>query len=65
MSRPGGDVVIVGGGIVGCACAYALAKRGARAVLLEYGTTGMQATNAAAGMLAPLTETHEPGPMVE
>ncbi|MHB8378023.1 MAG: glycine oxidase ThiO [Dehalococcoidia bacterium] len=65
MSRPGGDVVIVGGGIVGCACAYELAKRGARAVLLEYGTTGMQATNAAAGMLAPLTETHEPGPLLE
>lgn len=65
MSGPGGDVVIVGGGIVGCACAYELAKRGAKAVLLEYGTTGMQATNAAAGMLAPLTETHEPGPMLE
>lgn len=59
------DVIIVGGGIVGCACAYHLAKRGAKVTLLEYGKTGMQATNAAAGMLAPLTETHEPGPMLE
>ena len=31
------DVVIVGGGIVGCATAYYLAKRGVRAVLLEKG----------------------------
>jgi glycine oxidase len=53
-SRP--DVLIIGGGIVGCACAYELAKRGAAVTLLEYGKTGMQATNAAAGMLAPLTE---------
>lgn len=59
------DVVVVGGGIVGCACAYELAKAGARVTLLEYGTTGMQATNAAAGMLAPLIEAHGPGPMLE
>ncbi len=61
----GGDIVIVGAGIVGSACAYELAKRGARVVLLDYGRAGMQATNAAAGMLAPLTETHTPGPMLE
>jgi len=50
------DVLIIGGGIVGCACAYELTKRGVSVTLLEYGKTGMQATNAAAGMLAPLTE---------
>jgi glycine oxidase len=59
------DVVIVGAGIVGCACAYELAKAGARVTVLEYGRIGMQATNAAAGMLAPLTEKDEPGPMFE
>jgi glycine oxidase len=59
------DVVIVGGGIVGCACAYELAKAGARVTLLEYGKTGMQATNAAAGMLAPMIEAADPaGPML-
>ena len=58
------DVVIVGGGIVGCACAYELAKAGAAVTLLEYGKTGMQATNAAAGMLAPMIEAHVPGPMM-
>jgi glycine/D-amino acid oxidase-like deaminating enzyme len=31
------DVVIVGGGIVGCATAYALARRGVRAVVIERG----------------------------
>ncbi len=58
------DVLIIGGGIVGCACAYELAKRGASVTLLEYGKTGMQATNAAAGMLAPLTERHAPDTMM-
>ena len=43
-------VVIVGGGIVGLACAYDCAKTGASVTMLEYGKTGMQATNAAAGM---------------
>jgi glycine oxidase len=59
------DVVVIGGGIVGCACAYELAKAGAKVTLLEYGKTGMQATNAAAGMLAPLIESSGPGPMLE
>lgn len=57
------DVVIVGGGIVGCACAYELAKAGASVTLLEYGKTGMQSTNAAAGMLAPMIEAQTPGAM--
>jgi glycine oxidase len=60
----GSDVAIVGGGIVGCACAWELAKAGAHVTLLEYGKTGMQATNAAAGMLAPLIESEGPGPML-
>lgn len=59
------DVVIAGGGIVGLACAYELAKAGARVTLLEYGKTGMQATNAAAGMLAPALEAAGPGPMLD
>jgi glycine/D-amino acid oxidase-like deaminating enzyme len=31
------DVVVVGGGIVGCATAYYLARRGARVIVLERG----------------------------
>jgi glycine oxidase len=56
------DVVVIGGGIVGLASAYELARGGAKVTLLEYGKTGMQATNAAAGMLAPLIEAHDTGP---
>jgi len=58
------DVAIIGGGIVGLACAYELAGAGARVTVLEYGKPGMQATNAAAGMLAPLGVAEGPGPMV-
>lgn len=64
MTARTSDVLIIGGGIVGCACAYELAKRGARVTLLEYGKTGMQATNAAAGLLAPLGESGAPTPML-
>lgn len=51
----GSDVVIVGGGIVGMACAYELARERVAVTLLEYGKAGMQATNAAAGMLTPIS----------
>jgi glycine oxidase len=59
------DVVIVGGGIIGLACAYELQESGASVTVLEYGKTGMQATNAAAGMLAPLIEAHDEGLMFD
>lgn len=61
----GSSVVVIGAGIVGCACAYELARRGADVTLLEYGRTGMQATNAAAGMLCPLAESPGDGPMLQ
>lgn len=47
------DVVIVGGGIIGCASARALAARGARVLVVERGRPGRAATWAAAGMLSP------------
>lgn len=59
------DIVVIGGGVVGLACAYELTNAGASVTLLEYGKTGMQATNAAAGMLAPIIESHGPGPMLD
>ena len=64
MAARTSDVLIIGGGIVGCACAYELAKRGVRVTLVEYGKTGMQATNAAAGLLAPLGEADDPNPIM-
>ena len=48
------EVVIVGGGIVGCAIAYFLAKRGVRATIIEKETVGSCASGLAAGLLNPL-----------
>ncbi len=50
------DVVIVGGGVVGCAAAYYLAKAGASVTLLERDGLAGGASGAAAGMLVPPPE---------
>ncbi len=51
--KPSSDVIVVGGGIIGCAAAYDLAKAGASVTLLEAGEVAGQASGAAAGMLIP------------
>jgi len=51
------DVVIVGGGIIGLTIARALAKRGARdVVLIEKDQPGLEASWAAGGILGPQAE---------
>jgi glycine oxidase len=45
---------VVGGGIIGCATADALARSGARVTLFERGVPGGEASSAAAGMLTAL-----------
>jgi glycine oxidase len=51
------EVVIIGGGVIGLACARALALRGVRDVLLiERSSLGAESSFAAAGMLAPQAE---------
>jgi glycine oxidase len=61
------DVVIVGGGIVGCAAAYHLAARGGvRVALLERGgEVGGESTRAAAGILNPFYAASEPSPFFD
>lgn len=50
-------IVIVGGGVMGCATALELANRGARdVILLERAVPGAEASSAAAGMLAAQIE---------
>ncbi len=49
-------VLVVGGGIIGCATAYELAKAGCAVTLLERATPGAEASGAAAGLLAPIGE---------
>jgi glycine oxidase len=58
------DAVVVGGGVIGCAVARELARRGARTVVLERGEVGAEATAAAAGMVAPQAECERPGPVL-
>lgn len=58
------DVAIIGGGVIGCAAAYALATAGLRVLLLERGQIACEASGEAAGMLAPQAEASEAGPFL-
>jgi len=49
-------VAVVGGGIIGCATAWELARSGCAVTLFERATPGAEASSAAAGILAPLGE---------
>ncbi len=53
------DVIIVGGGLMGCSVAYWLAKEGAQVVVLERSVPGAEASSAAAGILGPTVESFE------
>ncbi|HTK10562.1 MAG TPA: glycine oxidase ThiO [Ktedonobacteraceae bacterium] len=46
------DVLIVGGGVIGCSLAYHLRQRGIEVTLLERTTIGSEASGAAAGLFA-------------
>jgi len=60
-----GDVVIVGGGIVGMATAYYLAKGGVASVVIERDAIGSHASGYAYGGLSPLSGFGIPGPLAE
>lgn len=45
------DVIVIGGGIIGCACALRLAQRGRRVTLLERAASGKAASWASAGIV--------------
>jgi len=59
------DVVVVGGGLIGCAVARELALRGVRTIVVERGDVGAEASSAAAGMVAPQAESEGPGPVLQ
>jgi glycine oxidase len=50
------DIVVVGAGIIGCAVAHELARRGASVQLVDQRHAGQGATQASAGILAPYIE---------
>jgi glycine oxidase len=59
------DIIVVGAGIVGCAVAYELARRGASVEVIDERPVGMGATQASAGVLAPFLEAREGSPLLE
>ncbi|MGR4064052.1 MAG: glycine oxidase ThiO [Vulcanimicrobiaceae bacterium] len=56
MRTNGGDVVIVGAGLIGLSVAWELARLGARVRVFDRGEAARAASWAGAGMLAPHTE---------
>lgn len=59
------DVVVVGGGIIGCSIARALVRRGRSVTLVERARVGREASWDAAGMLAPQAEAEEAGSFLD
>jgi len=53
------DVIVIGGGLMGCSVAYQLAKEGIRVAVLERSVPGAEASSAAAGILGPSVESFE------
>jgi glycine oxidase len=59
------EAIVVGGGIVGLAAARELAGLGLRAVVVERGRIGEEASSAAAGMLAPQVHAEARTPLLD
>lgn len=49
------DVIVIGGGVIGCSIALRLAQGGVKVALIERDRIGCEASRAAAGMLLPQT----------
>lgn len=59
------DVLVVGAGIVGCAIAHELARRGVSVEVVDHRPVGMGATQASAGVLAPFIEAPDGNPLLD
>jgi len=57
--------LIVGGGIIGGSIAWRLAAEGVAVTVFERGRLGLEASWAAAGILAPQAEAEGPGPILD
>jgi glycine oxidase len=63
MSRS--EIIIVGGGVIGLSVAYALAREGIAAMVLDRGELGRAASWAGAGIIAPASNRETNPPWVE
>ena len=59
------DVIVVGAGVIGCAVAWELARRGVPVEIVDDRPVGMGATQASAGVLAPYIEAREGSPLLD
>lgn len=57
------DVIVIGGGIIGCSIALALAERGSRVAIIERQFLGAEASSAAIGGLTPQSDEFTRGPL--
>jgi len=63
--RRSADAVVVGGGVIGLAVAYSLAREELAVTLVERGRVGREASWAAAGYLSFQGSSNRPGPRLE
>lgn len=59
------DVIIVGGGIIGCAVSFFLAKAGVRPLILEKTAVAAEASSGGAGLLSVQAHTDEAGALFD
>ena len=65
IGRLAPDVLVVGGGVIGCAVADELAGRGRSVLVVDRGALGGEASSAAAGVLAVASGSERDGPRLE
>lgn len=58
------EVLIVGGGLIGCTVALRLRQAGVAVTVLERSVPGAESSSVAAGILGPAIESHAIGPML-
>jgi glycine oxidase len=59
------DVIVIGGGVIGCSIAWRLAQAGLKVTVIERGRVGCEASRAAAGMLSPQGGAESAGPFFD
>jgi glycine oxidase len=61
MTKP--EVIVIGAGVIGSACAYELADAGASVTVFDARRVGQGASQASAGALCPYIEGHDDSPL--
>lgn len=57
------EVIIIGGGVIGCSIAYHLSKEGVQTQIIEKNAIGSEASGMSSAVLAPLIDMEDPSAM--